>query len=114
MALHESLQRELLHRYHAPEVRTTLVMPARLTTPLFASLKSMHWLARFIAPVLQPHTVAKEIITALELEESRDIYMPISMNLMFALRGMPSWLRDLAIWVRSRADRCLLTVRRRR
>jgi len=102
--LHESLQRELRYRYDAPNVRTTLVCPARLTTPLFGSMADIPLLARFMAPTLQPHTVAKAVIAALDLEESREIVLPAAMNLFWILRGLPSWARDAAFAVR-RASR---------
>jgi hypothetical protein len=60
-------------------------------------------LFRFIAPSLQPYTLVKEIISALDDQESRIIRLPLYTN--FARVGsvaaglVPGWLRDLIQWV---------------
>ncbi|ORY52813.1 hypothetical protein BCR35DRAFT_337602, partial [Leucosporidium creatinivorum] len=55
MGLHESLRAELQHRYNDPPIRTTLVIPGQVRTPLFASVKPSSHLVSFIAPIVEPH-----------------------------------------------------------
>jgi short-subunit dehydrogenase len=99
-SLHESLRYELDKRYNAPNVRTTLVVPGHINTPLFSQVS---WprsrLFRFLAPTLQPITVVKAVITALDETHSRTLFMPFYANFVALARLFPSFLRDLAQWL---------------
>ncbi len=75
-------------------------------TPLFARIRFPNSsLFRFFAPSLQPHDVVKQIIQALDDQESRVIRLPFYTN--FARIGsvgaglIPGWLRDFMQWVSS-------------
>jgi short-subunit dehydrogenase len=100
MTLHESLRYELDKRYNAPKVRTTLVLPGFIQTPMFSRAawpKSRLW--NFFVPSLQPITVVKAIIRALDNTHSENINLPFYVNFAFALRAMPSFARDFCQWV---------------
>jgi short-subunit dehydrogenase len=87
-------------RYNAPSVRTTLVMPGHIHTPMFSRMawpKSRIW--KFFVPSLQPITVAKAVIRAIDNQHSETIYLPFYANFAFALRAMPSFARDFCQWV---------------
>jgi hypothetical protein len=88
-------------RYNAPKVRTTLLMPGHIQTPMFSRTawpRSRIW--KFFVPSLPPITVAKAVIRALDNQHSETIYMPFYANFAFALRAMPSFARDFCQWVR--------------
>jgi NAD(P)-dependent dehydrogenase (short-subunit alcohol dehydrogenase family) len=70
-ALHKSLAAEL-REY--PEIKTILVTPGQLSTPLFYGVQSPN---SFVAPVVEPVDVAKEIISAIDLGLSDHIAMPL-------------------------------------
>ncbi|KAI2634394.1 NAD(P)-binding protein [Hypomontagnella submonticulosa] len=70
-ALHKSVAAEL-QAY--PEIKTILVTPGQLSTPLFYGVKTPN---SFIAPVVEPIEVAKEIIKAIDLGLSDHIAMPL-------------------------------------
>jgi NAD(P)-dependent dehydrogenase (short-subunit alcohol dehydrogenase family) len=70
-ALHKSLAAEL---QEYPEIKTILVTPGQLSTPLFYGVKTP---SSFIAPVVEPIEVAKEIIKAIDLGLSDHIGMPL-------------------------------------
>ncbi|KAI1329257.1 short-chain dehydrogenase [Xylariaceae sp. FL0255] len=70
-AMHKSLAAELAEY---PEIKTVLVTPGQLSTPLFDGVKSPN---RFVAPVVEPIDVAKEIIKAIDLGLSSHIAMPL-------------------------------------
>ncbi|KAK7977472.1 hypothetical protein PG996_003527 [Apiospora saccharicola] len=70
-ALHKSIAAEL---YEMPEIKTILVTPGQLSTPLFRGVQSPH---PFVAPVVEPVDVAKEIISAIDLGLSDHIAMPL-------------------------------------
>jgi len=100
ISLHESLRYELDKRYHTPQIRTTLVVPGHILTPLFSTvLFPNSWLHRFCFPSLEPITVVKAIIAALDERHSRTIYLPFYANFVLLLRLLPSFLRDFAQWI---------------
>ncbi|KAH9999947.1 retinal short-chain dehydrogenase/reductase [Russula vinacea] len=99
ISLHESLRYELDKRYHAPQIRTSLVVPGHIQTPLFSTIRlPNNWFFRFCFPSLEPVTVVKAIIAALDEQHSQTIYMPFFANLAPLLRLLPSFLRDFAQW----------------
>jgi len=72
IALHKSLTAEL--RADHPEIRTVLVTPGQLTTPLFYGVQTP---SSFLAPVVEPVEVAKEIINAIDNGKAGHIAMPL-------------------------------------
>ncbi|ORX36408.1 hypothetical protein BD324DRAFT_656836 [Kockovaella imperatae] len=104
VSLHQTLRAELDARYLAPNVRTTLVIPAFVHTNLFACVKlPTSRLFNFLAPHLEPHVVVKEIIDALDCHESRVIRLPWYTNLARIMGPgvgiVPKWLADLLQWI---------------
>ncbi|KAG2155034.1 retinal short-chain dehydrogenase reductase [Suillus bovinus] len=96
VTMNESLRYELDNVYNAPGIRTTIVCPAHILTPLFSTVQlPSNRFFQFFAPSVAPVTVVKEIITALDAQQSRTIYLPFYANLSPALRMIPSYLRDL-------------------
>lgn len=81
-------------------IRTTLLLPGHIRTPLFASIAPTSRLANFVFPVQNPHDVAKKVISALETEQSREIYVPRIGGWVGLVKGMPSWVVDWVISVR--------------
>ncbi|KAK0706532.1 hypothetical protein B0T26DRAFT_743765 [Lasiosphaeria miniovina] len=71
-AMHKSLAAEL-HETH-PQIRTVLVTPGQLSTPLFYGVQTPN---AFLAPVVEPVDVAKEIISAIDNGHSAAIGMPL-------------------------------------
>lgn len=71
-ALHRSLTAELAESH--PNVRTVLVTPGQLSTPLFRGVRTPN---AFVAPVVEPVDVAKEIVAAVDGGTSTDVAMPL-------------------------------------
>ncbi|SPQ27502.1 7150c9f7-35fc-478d-9a7b-e553983ea1ce [Thermothielavioides terrestris] len=71
-ALHRSLAAEL--RQSHPQIRTVLVTPGQLSTPLFYGVQTPN---AFLAPVVEPVDVAKEIIAAIDNGRNAAIGMPL-------------------------------------
>ncbi|EJT97545.1 NADP-binding protein [Dacryopinax primogenitus] len=95
VALHRTLRRELLTVYSAPGVRTTLLVPGQVHTPLFSSLQlPPNKLRDFLAPPLAPHTIVKEIIRSLDERENGERWMPFYARCVPALEWMPGWVAD--------------------
>ncbi|KAI0005082.1 retinal short-chain dehydrogenase/reductase [Russula compacta] len=99
ISLHESLRYELDKRYHAPQIRTSLIVPGHILTPLFSTIRLPDsWFFRFCFPSLEPIAVVKKIIAALDGQHSQTVYLPFYANFTPILRLLPSFLRDFAQW----------------
>ncbi len=71
-ALHKSLTAELKQSH--PEIRTILVTPGQISTPLFYGVQTPN---AFLAPVAEPVDVAKEIISAIDNGRNASIGTPL-------------------------------------
>lgn len=83
-------------RYDAPGIRTTIVCPGHILTPLFSTVRlPSNPFFQFFVPSIAPVTVVKAIITALDAQQSQTILLPFYTNLSPVVRMIPSYLRDL-------------------
>jgi len=98
LALHESLRSELDIRHQCPNIRTTLVAPGYISTRMFSTVKMPERLS-FFFPAVQPVTVVKRIIAALDEQYSMTIMLPFYANFVPFLRLLPSFLRDFFVWI---------------
>lgn len=71
IAMHKSLTAEL--RQAHPDIRTVLVTPGQLSTPLFYGVRTP---STVMAPVVEPVEVAREIINAIDNGKADHIGMP--------------------------------------
>ncbi len=71
-ALHRSLTAEL--RETNPDIRTVLITPGQLSTPLFYGVQTPN---SFFAPVVEPVEVAKEIVAAIDNGKGATMGMPM-------------------------------------
>jgi len=99
-SLHESLRYELDHLHKAPSVRTTLVCPGHLFTPLFAKMNypKAAWF-QFFMPSVAPVDVVKQIIQALDDQHSKTIMLPLFAHLLPYRQHFPSYLKDFTQWI---------------
>jgi NAD(P)-dependent dehydrogenase (short-subunit alcohol dehydrogenase family) len=70
-AMHKSLVAELKS---TPDIKTILVTPGQLSTPLFNGVQTP---SSFLSPILEPVDVAKEVIAAIDAGSSADLAMPL-------------------------------------
>ncbi|KAI9632328.1 uncharacterized protein MKK02DRAFT_40631 [Dioszegia hungarica] len=106
ISLHQSLRFELDNRYLTPQIRTTLLIPSFLSTPLFARAHMPHSatsLGAFACPPVSPPTIVKALIAALDADEGRVIRLPFYSQ-MARVWGvgpglMPKWLMDIVQWL---------------
>ncbi|GAP87836.1 putative short-chain dehydrogenase reductase [Rosellinia necatrix] len=89
-ALHKSLAAEL---QEYPEIKTILVTPGQLSTPLFSGVRTPN---PFVAPVVEPIEVAKEIIKAIDLGISDHIGMPLYARWIDWYNVLPVGLQKIA------------------
>jgi NAD(P)-dependent dehydrogenase (short-subunit alcohol dehydrogenase family) len=71
-ALHRSLAAELRETH--PDIRTVLVTPGQISTPLFYGVQTPN---SFLAPVVEPVDVTKEIVAAIDEGMGGSLAMPL-------------------------------------
>jgi short-subunit dehydrogenase len=91
-ALHASLTAEL-REY--PDIKTVLVTPGQLSTPLFAGVQTP---SRFFAPVVEPVDVAKEIIRVVDAGSSEVLAMPLYARWAGWLNVLPVGVQRVGRW----------------
>ncbi|KIM26278.1 hypothetical protein M408DRAFT_313662 [Serendipita vermifera MAFF 305830] len=107
ISLHGALREELDFHYNAPLIRTTLLAPGLLQTPMFAGQRPLRenvrfmpgWLFDFLLPTVPANAVVKEIIKALDLQESREIVMPELAKAYALVPLLPYWVTYYIKWV---------------
>ncbi|KAK4132976.1 NAD(P)-binding protein [Trichocladium antarcticum] len=90
-ALHRSLAAEL--RESHPQIRTVLVTPGQLSTPLFYGVQTPN---SFFAPVVEPVDVAKEVIAAIDNGRNAAIAMPLYARWIDWYTVLPTGLQAVA------------------
>ena len=93
IAMHTSLSAEL--RAH-PEIKTVLVTPGQLSTPLFEGVRTPN---RFFAPIVEPVEVAKEIIATIDRGESDVLAMPLYARWAGWLNVLPVGVQRVGRWI---------------
>ncbi|GKU01780.1 short-chain dehydrogenase reductase family [Fusarium langsethiae] len=93
-ALHRSLTAEL--RESHPEIRTVLVTPGQVSTPLFYGVQTPN---SFIAPVVEPVDVTKEIVAAIDSGKGATVAMPLYARWVDWLNVLPVGVQTIARWV---------------
>lgn len=95
IALHHSLTAELRNN---PEIKTVLVTPGQLTTPLFAGV-DVGRIRGFFGPTIEPVDVAKEIIKAVDGGSSCELAMPLYARWIDWMNVVPVGAHRIARWM---------------
>ncbi|EQB44399.1 Protein dhs-3 [Colletotrichum sp. SAR11_59] len=90
-ALHKSLTAELAASH--PEIRTILVEPGQLSTPLFYGVQTPH---AFVAPVVEPVDVCKEVVAAIDAGRSAHVAMPLYARWIHWYNVLPASVQQVA------------------
>ncbi|PPQ77662.1 hypothetical protein CVT25_011097 [Psilocybe cyanescens] len=99
-SLHESLRYELDNQYKCPQIRTTLVCPGHVLTPMFKTVSLPKYPGfSFLAPSIHPVSLVKKIIAALDDQHSQTIFLPFYVNFVPYVGHLPSFLRDVFQWI---------------
>lgn len=93
VAFHEGLRQELDYRYGAPMVRTSIVHPFWVQTPLIAPLVSQS--SSFPkSGILTPETVSNAIVGQVISGQGAQIFLPKDLGIASGIRGFPTWLQE--------------------
>lgn len=90
-ALHKSLAAEL--RTTHKDIRTVLVTPGQLTTPLFYGVETP---SSFVAPLVEPVDVVKEIVAAIDGGSGGMLGMPLYARWVDWYNVLPAGLQVVA------------------
>ncbi|KAF2464415.1 NAD(P)-binding protein [Lindgomyces ingoldianus] len=93
MAFHEGLGQELRSRYNARRVRTSIVYPDFVRTPLVEALTSK--VSQFPLKIAEPSEIADEAVAAILSTYGHSIVLPRSMEYLALLRGLPLWIQRI-------------------
>lgn len=105
LTLHEVLSQELVSRYNAPKVRTSVVCPLKVSTQMGDAMRDQD--TQFLVPTLDPKSLAEEMVKVLESGLSAHLVTPLFAQLILpGLRGMPDWFR----WVVHKVGRTDLII----
>ena len=104
--LHESLTAELIEY---PAIKTLLVVPGQFSTPLFDGVKTP---SNFLAPIMEPIEVAKEVISAIDGGRGGELALPLYSRWIVVMNVLPVSLQRLLRWM-SGCDSAMSTFRGR-
>ncbi|KAF1944805.1 short chain dehydrogenase/reductase [Clathrospora elynae] len=92
LALHHSLRAELAQNPAAKDIRTILVQPGQMGTRMFAGLETP---SNFLAPVVTPAEIGKDIIKLIERGESGEVALPLYSRYIQILGVLPVGVQSL-------------------
>jgi short-subunit dehydrogenase len=92
LALHQSLRAELAQNPDAKDIKTILVTPGQMGTQMFAGLKTP---SNFLAPIVTPAEIAKEIISMIEKGDSGEVALPLYSKYIQILGVLPFGVQHL-------------------
>lgn len=92
LALHSSLRAELSQNPDARDIKTILVTPGQMGTTMFAGVQTP---SNFLAPILSPAEVAKNIMGLIEKGESGDVALPLYSRYVDVLDTLPVGIQAL-------------------
>lgn len=85
-ALHQSLRAELAQNPDAADIKTILVTPGQMSTKMFAGVKTP---SNFLAPVVSPAELAKDILQLIERGRSGEVALPLYSQQIQLLGALP-------------------------
>ncbi|KAJ5549694.1 hypothetical protein N7535_002369 [Penicillium sp. DV-2018c] len=92
LAFHEGLRQELRYWYHAPKVRTSVIHPLWVRTPMIHLLTEHE--AQFDQPIMTPKVVSDAICKQIMSQTSGQVILPARQSVASLVRAMPTWLQE--------------------
>ncbi|KAK4057449.1 hypothetical protein OIO90_001518 [Microbotryomycetes sp. JL221] len=91
LSVHETLREELKYRYNAPGVRTSVVTPTKVATPLGQALNDLD--GQFLSPTIRPEWLAARIVDIINSGVSSHLLAPSMAGVLLpSLRCVPDWV----------------------
>ncbi|KAF2116410.1 hypothetical protein BDV96DRAFT_645732 [Lophiotrema nucula] len=90
-AFHEGLTQELKHRYHAPQIKTSIVYPNWTRTKLTSYLNEQFQKAK--TPVVEPEQVAEAMLK--QIIAAKGGHVILGPTIAASIRALPTWIQEL-------------------
>ncbi|KAG9247346.1 hypothetical protein BJ878DRAFT_195063 [Calycina marina] len=91
-AFHEGLSSELVSRFDAPDVKTTIIHPTWTHTPMTGALTAN---SKFTELILEPELVATSIAAQVMSGRSAFLFLPPAVSFLGTIRAWPSWAQQM-------------------
>lgn len=111
LAFHESLRQELKSWYNAPAVRTSVIHPMWVRTPMIKLLTDHE--SHFRQPIMTVQTVSDAICKQILTQNSGQVILPKSQAAASLVRAMPVWMQEGIRGIASASLRNLREVQKR-
>ncbi|CAL5865874.1 uncharacterized protein PFLUO_LOCUS80 [Penicillium psychrofluorescens] len=92
LAFHETLRQELRYWYQAPNVRTSIVHPLWVRTPMIKVLTDNE--AHFRQPIMTPQIVSDAICKQILTQNSGQVVLPGHASGVKLVRALPTWMQE--------------------
>ncbi|KAJ5257209.1 hypothetical protein N7478_013313 [Penicillium angulare] len=93
VAFHEGIRQELKAWYKASNVKTSIIHPLWVDTPMIKSLTDDQ--THFRQPVMSPQAVSDAVVEQIVLRRGDQIILPRTMGIAGYLRAFPHWLQEI-------------------
>ncbi|KAJ6096870.1 hypothetical protein N7486_007616 [Penicillium sp. IBT 16267x] len=93
LVFHEGLRQELKYWYNAPNVRTSVVHPLWVGTPMIKGFTDYQ--SHFGQPILSPKAVSDAVIKQIVSKRSGQVILPRHLSLAGSIRAAPLWLQEM-------------------
>ncbi|KAE8316510.1 hypothetical protein BDV41DRAFT_562138 [Aspergillus transmontanensis] len=107
LAFHESLTQEIKHWYGSRRVRTSIIHPLWVQTPMINVLAQHR--SQFGQPIMTPEKVSQAVLTQLVNGNGGQVVVPSSQGLAAMIRGLPNWIQER---LRDHASQSFVRLRR--
>ncbi|KAJ5953490.1 hypothetical protein N7454_000386 [Penicillium verhagenii] len=109
LVFHEGLRQELKFWYDAPNVRTSIIHPLWVGTPMIKGFTDHQ--QSFGQPIMTPQIVSEAIIDQIVSRRSGQVILPRHLSLAGSIRACPLWLQEYIRPVFSKIVRKVRSVR---
>ncbi|OQE22221.1 hypothetical protein PENFLA_c013G07812 [Penicillium flavigenum] len=92
LAFQEGLRQELKYWYKAPNVRTSIIHPLWVQTPMIEGFTKYQ--ADFGQPLLDPKDVSQAVVEHIVTRKSGQTIIPRHVRVAGSLRALPLWLQE--------------------
>ncbi|CAI7639720.1 unnamed protein product [Penicillium glandicola] len=92
LAFHEGLRQELKYWYNAPNVRTSVIHPLWVRTPMIKMITTHE--EHFRQPIMTPQVVSRAICKQILTQTSGQVILPASQSVARLVRAMPTWMQE--------------------
>ncbi|RJE25267.1 short-chain dehydrogenase reductase 2 [Aspergillus sclerotialis] len=92
LAFHEGLTQEIRHWYKSKKIRTSVIHPTWIRTPLIDAILQAG--KEWKQPILEPEQVSSAVVNQIVSGNGGQVLVPGSSGVVSMVRGFPQWLQE--------------------